>query len=124
MIATLRAATDSVDSGEYSIQGGHNGQPDAIKHTLWNALMASDPNLGPDFAAWAWLLLEGKELKIEPSPNQDTPISQGKHPLLGIDVWEHAYYLKYQNRRADYLKAFWSVVNWAEVAKNYDASKK
>ena len=74
-------------------------------------------------SGWAWLLLDGKELKIEPSPNQDTPISQGKHPLLGIDVWEHAYYLKYQNRRPDYIKAWFDVINWDFVSERYAKSQ-
>ena len=71
------------------------------------------------------ILHEGK-LVVESSPNQDSPITAGKHPLplLGLDVWEHAYYLKYQNKRADYLKAWWNVVNWNEVNKIYEAAKK
>jgi Fe-Mn family superoxide dismutase len=70
-------------------------------------------------SGWAWLVLEGKELKIESTPNQDTPLMLGRIPLLGIDVWEHAYYLKYQNRRADYVAAFWNVINWDFVAQRY-----
>ena len=62
--------------------------------------------LGQFGSGWAWLVLDGKTLKIEPTPNQDTPLSSGKTPLLGIDVWEHAYYLKYQNKRADYITAW------------------
>jgi Fe-Mn family superoxide dismutase len=76
-------------------------------------------------SGWAWLTLgQGGVLTIEPTPNQDTPLSAGKQPLLGIDVWEHAYYLKYQNRRPDYVAAFWNVVNWAEVGKRLAAAKK
>ncbi|HAO79204.1 MAG TPA: superoxide dismutase [Verrucomicrobia subdivision 3 bacterium] len=75
--------------------------------------------LGQFGSGWAWLVIDGKQLKIEPTANQDSPLSSGRTPLLGLDVWEHAYYLKYQNKRADYLKAFWNVVNWAEVAKHY-----
>ena len=60
-----------------------------------------------------------EELTIETTPNQDSPISQGRHPLLGLDVWEHAYYLKYQNRRPEYVGAFWKVVNWDFVADRY-----
>ncbi|MEK7677835.1 MAG: superoxide dismutase [Verrucomicrobiota bacterium] len=81
-------------------------------------------------SGWAWLVVNGGKLEIVSTANQDNPIMgkavagcEGK-PVLGVDVWEHAYYLKYQNRRADYLKAIWNVVNWAEVAKNYDAAKK
>ena len=81
-------------------------------------------------SGWVWLLVNGGKLEIASTANQDNPIMgqaiagcEGK-PVLGCDVWEHAYYLKYQNRRPDYLKAFWNVVNWAEIAKNYDAARK
>jgi superoxide dismutase, Fe-Mn family len=67
-------------------------------------------------SGWAWLTSDGKELRIESTPNQDSPITAGRVPLLGLDVWEHAYYLKYQNRRPDYIKAWWNVVNWDYVA--------
>ena len=73
-------------------------------------------------SGWAWVVTDkGGKLSIESSPNQDTPFSDKKTPILGVDVWEHAYYLKYQNRRADYLAAWWNVVNWAEVSKRFDA---
>ena len=76
-------------------------------------------------SGWAWLVRDGGgKLRIMATPNQDSPLSQGLYPVMGNDVWEHAYYLKYQNRRADYLKAFWNVVNWAEAAKNYDQIKR
>lgn len=68
-------------------------------------------------SGWAWLVMEGGSLKIEDSPNQDSPIMEARTPILALDVWEHAYYLKYQNRRADYIKAWWNVVNWKEVEK-------
>jgi Fe-Mn family superoxide dismutase len=67
-------------------------------------------------SGWAWLVWDNGDLKLETSPNQDTPLSQGRPPLLGLDVWEHAYYLKYQNRRPEYIGAFWKVVNWDFVA--------
>lgn len=71
-------------------------------------------------SGWAWLSIDAtKNLVIEATPNQDTPISAGRTPLLGVDVWEHAYYLKYQNRRADYLAAFFKVINWDFVAERY-----
>ncbi len=74
-------------------------------------------------SGWAWLVVNNGELEITSTPNQDTPLSEGKTPILGLDVWEHAYYLKYQNRRPDYIAAFWNVVNWDEVAKRYQAAK-
>jgi Fe-Mn family superoxide dismutase len=72
-------------------------------------------------SGWAWLVHDGSGLAITSTANQDSPVSDGQTPLLGADVWEHAYYLKYQNRRPDYLDAFWNVVNWSEVASRYAA---
>jgi superoxide dismutase, Fe-Mn family len=72
-------------------------------------------------SGWAWLIHDGSGLAIVSTPNQDNPISDGKTPLLGVDVWEHAYYLKYQNRRPDYLDAWWGTVNWDTVAKRLAA---
>jgi superoxide dismutase, Fe-Mn family len=74
-------------------------------------------------SGWTWLVLDGGELKLEKTPNQDSPVLNGQTPLLGNDVWEHAYYLKYQNKRPDYLKAWWTVVNWDKVAERYSAAK-
>ncbi|MFA9455805.1 superoxide dismutase [Halalkalibacter sp. AB-rgal2] len=74
-------------------------------------------------SGWAWLIVDGGKLSITSTPNQDTPLMEGKTPVLGLDVWEHAYYLNYQNRRPDYISAFWNVVNWDEVAKLYSAAK-
>jgi Fe-Mn family superoxide dismutase len=70
-------------------------------------------------SGWAWLIKDGSNLAIASTPNQDNPISDGKTAILGVDVWEHAYYLKYQNRRPDYLDAWWNVVNWAKVAEAF-----
>ena len=72
-------------------------------------------------SGWAWLVHDGSSLAVLSTPNQDNPITDGKTPLFGVDVWEHAYYLKYQNRRPDYLDAIWNVVNWAKVAEGYAA---
>ena len=73
-------------------------------------------------SGWGWLVLNGKELDIASTPNQDSPISKRQVPLLGIDVWEHSYYLKHQNRRPNYIEAFWSVVNWDFVGERYKAA--
>jgi Fe-Mn family superoxide dismutase len=72
-------------------------------------------------SGWSWLIHDGTGLAVVSTPNQDTPLMTGDTPLLGIDVWEHAYYLNYQNRRPDYLAAWWNVVNWDEVGRRYDA---
>jgi Fe-Mn family superoxide dismutase len=74
-------------------------------------------------SGWGWLVFSGGKLKIISTPNQDSPLSQGLYPILFNDVWEHAYYLKYQNRRPDYLAAWWNVVNWAEVNKRFAKAK-
>ena len=74
-------------------------------------------------SGWAWLVLDGGALKITSTANQDSPLTDGATPLLGNDVWEHAYYLKYQNRRPEYLKAWWNVVDWSAVAERYSAAK-
>jgi superoxide dismutase, Fe-Mn family len=67
-------------------------------------------------SGWAWLVADGSSVSITTTPNQDTPIMQGQTPILGLDVWEHAYYLKYQNRRPEYIQAWWNIVNWAKIA--------
>jgi Fe-Mn family superoxide dismutase len=74
-------------------------------------------------SGWAWLVWGNNELQIMATPNQDNPISQGKTPILGIDVWEHAYYLKYQNRRPEYISAFFNVINWDKVNEYFKAAK-
>lgn len=74
-------------------------------------------------SGWTWLVLDGGQLKLSKTPNQDSPVLEGQTPLLGNDVWEHAYYLKYQNKRPDYLKAWWNTVNWSKVAERYSAAR-
>ncbi|MES2306220.1 MAG: superoxide dismutase [Gemmatimonadota bacterium] len=74
-------------------------------------------------SGWAWLVATKGSLSIESSPNQDSPVMEGRTPILGCDVWEHAYYLKYQNRRPDYVAAWWSVVNWTEVGRRFAGSR-
>jgi len=87
------------------------GSVDGFKEQFAKAAM------GRFGSGWAWLVQAGGALVIESTANQDSPVMDGKTPLVGLDVWEHAYYLKYQNRRADYVAAFWNVVNWAAVSK-------
>ncbi len=75
-------------------------------------------------SGWAWLVVDAEgALKVYSTPNQDSPLMQGDTPILGLDVWEHAYYLHYQNRRPEYIEAFWNVVDWNRVAANYDAAR-
>ncbi|MBT2693479.1 superoxide dismutase [Bacillus sp. ISL-55] len=74
-------------------------------------------------SGWAWLVVNNGELEVTSTPNQDSPLMEGKTPILGLDVWEHAYYLNYQNRRPEYIGAFWNVVNWEEVSKRYTSAK-
>lgn len=92
------------------------GSLDAMKEKF-NAAAGSRFGSG-----WAWLVVNDGKLEVVSTPNQDSPISDGMVPLLGLDVWEHAYYLKYQNLRPDYIAAFWNVVNWEEVAKRFDGA--
>jgi len=94
------------------------GSLDAFKEEFANAAAT---RFG---SGWAWLCVKpGGELHVTSTPNQDTPLSEGHTPILGLDVWEHAYYLNYQNRRPDYISAFWNVVNWDEVGKRFAAAK-
>jgi Fe-Mn family superoxide dismutase len=74
-------------------------------------------------SGWGWLSVDKGKLVVESTANQDTPLSEGRTPILGLDVWEHAYYLNYQNKRPDYIAAWWNVVNWPEVAKRFAAAK-
>jgi Fe-Mn family superoxide dismutase len=91
------------------------GSLDALKAQL------ADAGVKRFGSGWAWLVWDGSKLAVTSTANQDSPVSDGQTPLLGVDVWEHAYYLKYQNRRPDYLAAWWNVVNWPKVAELYAA---
>jgi Fe-Mn family superoxide dismutase len=148
LLSDLGAVPDSIRTAVRNNGGGH------WNHSMFWTIMApkagGDPG-GPfaealkrsfgDFAkfkeqfnaaasgrfgsGWAWVTADASgALKIESTPNQDNPLMEGRYPVMGVDVWEHAYYLKYQNRRADYLAAWWNVVNWGEVAKRFEGRGK
>ena len=111
-----------------TLKKNENGKPSGALAKAIDASFESFPKFQESFAAaaskvfgsgWAWLVWKDKKLTIESSSNQDSPLSSGGYPLLGIDVWEHAYYLKYQNRRVDYIKAFQNVINWDFVGARY-----
>jgi Fe-Mn family superoxide dismutase len=93
------------------------GGVDALKE------LVNDTGVKRFGSGWTWLVWDGTGLAVYSTANQDSPISQSDVPLLGIDVWEHAYYLRYQNRRPDYLAAWWNVVNWPEVARRFDQAR-
>ena len=146
LIASLDSVPESIRTAVRNNGGGHSnhslfwqimspnggGEPSGALADAINSTFGSFEKFKEQFAAagagrfgsgWAWLIVDGGELKITSTPNQDSPLMEGKTPILGLDVWEHAYYLKYQNRRPDYMKAFWNVVNWDEVSKRYEAAK-
>jgi Fe-Mn family superoxide dismutase len=113
-----------------SLQGGGVQTPEGELAAAIDSAFGSFDEFKSQFEAagvarfgsgWVWLVKNGSGVEIITTPNQDTPLAEGKTPLLGNDVWEHAYYLKYQNRRPEYLKAFWNVVDWAKVAERYAA---
>jgi superoxide dismutase, Fe-Mn family len=93
------------------------GSFDSFKEKLTAAAM------GRFGSGWAWLVTQGGKLEIVSTANQDSPVMEGKYPVMGVDVWEHAYYLKYQNRRNEYLAAWWNVINWPEIEKRFHAAK-
>jgi len=147
LIANLDAVPESIRTAVRNNGGGHanhslfwqvigpngGGEPSGKLAEAINAEFGSFEKFKETFSAaaagrfgsgWAWLSLDNGKLVVHSTPNQDSPIMEGKTPLLGLDVWEHAYYLKYQNKRPDYIAAFWNVVNWAEVEKRYEEAVK
>ena len=113
-----------------SMSSGGGGAPDGTLEEAIDSAFGSfddfkqqvkDTGVNQFGSGWAWLVHDGSGLAVVGTPNQDNPISDGKTPLLGVDVWEHAYYLKYQNRRPDYIDAWWNTVDWAKVAERYAA---
>ena len=108
------------------------GEPEGELATAIDAAFGGFASFKEQFAAaaanrfgsgWAWLVWDGSGVAITSTPNQDNPLTEGKIPLLGVDVWEHAYYLKYQNKRPDYVAAWWNVVNWSEVARRFEMAR-
>ncbi|HEY4602649.1 MAG TPA: superoxide dismutase [Cerasibacillus sp.] len=146
LISNLDALPESIRTAVRNNGGGHanhslfwnllspngGGEPSGELADKINETFGSFDKFKEEFEAaakgrfgsgWGWLVLNKGNLEIMSTPNQDSPIMEGKTPLLGVDVWEHAYYLKYQNRRPEYLSAFWNVVNWEQVEKNYNDAK-
>ena len=146
VIAALELLPESIRAAVRNNAGGH------ANHSLFWQIMSPDGGGSPEGAlaeaindtfggvdelkaavndagvkrfgsGWTWLVWDGTGLAVMSTPNQDSPIMEGKTPLLGIDVWEHAYYLNYHNRRPDYLAAWWNVVNWAAVARRYEEAR-
>ncbi|AYB46423.1 superoxide dismutase [Paenibacillus lautus] len=146
LIGNLDAVPESIRTAVRNNGGGHanhslfwevigpngGGQPTGALADAINSELGGFDKFKEDFAkaattrfgsGWAWLVVKDGKLAVTSTPNQDSPIMEGQTPLLGLDVWEHAYYLKYQNKRPDYISAFWNVVNWEEVGKRYDNAK-
>lgn len=145
LISDLNAVPENIRTAVRNNGGGHanhslfwqllspsgGGQPTGKLGEAINSTFGSLDKFKQEFAAaatgrfgsgWAWLVVDGGKLAITSTPNQDSPLMDGKKPVLGLDVWEHAYYLKYQNKRPDYIAAFWNVVNWDQANKNYEAA--
>jgi Fe-Mn family superoxide dismutase len=132
---TVRASVRNNGGGHYNhalfwqmLKKGGGGQPTGDLATALDKAFGgfsqfqaafTQAALGQFGSGWAWLTVHEGRLQVETTPNQDSPLTAGRSPLLGLDVWEHAYYLKYQNRRADYVAAWWNVVNWECVAERY-----
>lgn len=146
LIADLDAVPEAIRTAVRNNGGGHanhslfwqilspngGGNPTGELATAIDAKFGSLDAFKEEFAkaattrfgsGWAWLSVANGELEVSSTANQDSPIMEGKTPLLGLDVWEHAYYLNYQNRRPDYIGSFWNVVNWDEVSKRFASAK-
>lgn len=146
LIANLDAVPENIRTAVRNNGGGHanhslfwkimspngGGQPSGELADAINQKFGSFDDFKEKFktaaagrfgSGWAWLVVNNGELEIVDTPNQDNPVMDGKTPIFGVDVWEHAYYLKYQNRRPDYLEAFFNTVNWDQVEKNYKEAK-
>ena len=147
LVSDLDAVPEAIRGAVRNNGGGHanhslfwkvmgpngGGEPSGALAEAINAELGGFAQFQADFenagatrfgSGWAWLCVKSDGgLCVCSTPNQDTPLMEGHTPVLGCDVWEHAYYLKYQNRRPDYLKAFWNVVNWDQVTANYEAAK-
>ena len=147
VLASLAAMPDEIRTAVRNNAGGHAnhslfweimspdgcGEPEgelkAAIDDLWGSTdelktVVNDHGVKRFGSGWTWLIYDGTGLAVKSTPNQDSPLLESDVPLLGIDVWEHAYYLNYQNRRPDYLAAWWNVVNWGEVARRYEAADK
>lgn len=146
VIANLDAVPEAARTAVRNNGGGHanhtlfwqilspngGGEPTGDLLAAINAKFGSVESFKEEFAkaattrfgsGWAWLAVNNGELEVTSTPNQDSPLMEGKTPILGLDVWEHAYYLKFQNRRPDYISTFWNVVNWDEVSKRFAEAK-
>ena len=147
VLAALAAMPDDIRTAVRNNAGGHanhslfwelmspdgGGEPEgelkAAIDDLWGSTdelknVINDNGVKRFGSGWTWLIYDGTGLAVKSTPNQDSPVIDSDVPLLGIDVWEHAYYLNYQNRRPDYLAAWWNVVNWAEVARRFESADK
>lgn len=146
LISDLNAVPENIRTAVRNNGGGHanhsffwktlspngGGTPIGELADIINAKFGSFDKFKEEFTAaatgrfgsgWAWLVLNNGELEVTSTPNQDSPLMEGNQPLVGLDVWEHAYYLKYQNKRPDYIAAFWDVVDWDAVNNNYNNAK-
>jgi superoxide dismutase, Fe-Mn family len=146
VLASIAAMPDEIQAAVRNNAGGHanhslfweimspdgggepEGELEAAIDDLWSSTDAlkqaiNDAGVKRFGSGWTWLIWDGTGLAVTSTPNQDSPVLDSDVPLLGIDVWEHAYYLNYQNRRPDYLAAWWNVVNWDEVAKRFEQAR-